>query len=1597
MEKSLERIQESLNTTTEKAGKANSVLASLSSSLGSMLGAMSQAKISKKQSDTILGFTQGLADITKDIDAGKAKEFGEAMGSIGEGILTLTSVITPGKIIKLHIAAKILFEGKKPLLERIAEGMTKAFTKFKGKNVQEGAAAMKDMGEGLLSLSKAMARLALVGIMAPLVLMGALAARGVVALFIGIGAKAKNLKDGADAFKTIGKGILFLTAGLAALTLAVMVIGPAKILEGIVVISAFALVFALIGMADRHIRKGAKALAYIGLAMFAFSAGLAMLMLAIIIATPKLVLEGILYIAAFGLVFALLGKADKYIAQGALLMIGMAVALFLFSGGLMVFGLALKLFDWESAVLGGVLILGLGLAMAAIGKFDKHIDKGALALVAMGVGLALFSVGLMLFGLVVKLWLTMFDEIGTAGVVAGAMILGFGLAIAGVGLAAGYVVAGSIALAAMGVGLSLFSIGVMLFGLSIKLWMSMFDNLAVAGIMAAGLILGLGGAIALLGLMAVPVIFGSAALAAMGVGLALFSVGLAMFVGVIKLIQSVFDDLGQAGLIAGGVILGLGLAMAILGVMAPLVIAGSIAMTFMGVSLIAFSVGLLAFVGVVKLIESVFGDLTQAAAIAGGIIIGMGLAYSVIGLLIIPIVLGAVSATLMGATLLIFSVGLLAFAGAVAVAMKAVDAKPEELGDKMGTVLTGIGWAFGSLGALIIPIVFGTAAAIVMSAGMLSVGVGLLALGGALALANDKGILIEDKDGWTLKGLPALTSIAKEFASIGWTFLWEPWAFLGIATSISMGISLATIGGGLMVAATALEKIPDMSKFVSNLFADDTGLIPAMANAFGDIGVKYSPGVLGFLAGLIGADPIAKGMRTVSGMGEALQQIAGGIVAFADFSAFPVLAPDPSDPSKLVYDTVDIFGKVMPGIQKNLPPLLTTLADTFAVIGILYGGTDGSWFSSGSPSPVKKGMDAISGLGNVLSEVAGGIVAFSRFDAFPVQVPDESDPSKLVYQSVNLWDTAAKMKEVLLGGGDVKGGGLILTLAGLFADIGDRYGGEEGGWFSSGSPSPVRKGIDAISGLGKEIEAVVGSIVKFANFETFPVQIPDADDPSKLIYKSVNLFDVIPKMQKVLFGDGSIGGGSLIMSLADLFAQIGNRYGETEGGWFTSGSPSPVRKGIDAISGLGKELESIVGSIVKFANFETFPIQIPDPDNPEKLIYKSVNLFDMVPKMTEMLAGSFSISADGKWNVKQGLLMSLANIFASIGAKYGENGFMAENGVKQGVDAVQGIGKVLGDIAGGIIAFGEIERGIPIYDDKGKIKEYKPYDMAKISATIKNILTMLPDVFAGLDLEKMESAKDIAKKAKPLAESIGAIAESLQKLMVDDDKKKKKSIVGELGPALRQFIEDTKDLEVDEEKTKSLDKLAKVLTKLSGLGDGLSKFADSLTKTSKAFGTFTPAFDKFSTKLDQFDRFENSFSNLVKNQSHYKFDQFSKSMGILKDNINAFNVENLKVTDSLMKSLAILSKSPDALGKQIQESIEKAFADLVEALKKMVKEASPPPPPPSSPPPPGTPPPSGTPPPKGTPPPPVTSLTKTEIQDAFFNALTSYGVMKKPW
>ncbi len=609
-----------------------------------------------------------------------------------------------------------------------------------------------------------------------------------------------------------------------------------------------------------------------------------------------------------------------------------------------------------------------------------------------------------------------------------------------------------------------------------------------------------------------------------------------------------------------------------------------------------------------------------------------------------------------GFALMSISVGILAFGISIKLLQKIFGDKLEEAGKISGAILLGLGLAFSAIGLASPLILLGSASVGLMGASLAIISVGMLIFAGASKLfINAFGGNIKD----VKENVSNLfESMISSFSSAGFSILSIT---LGSISLGLMGASMLLFGFSLLVTATAMSKIPKVSDFIDNVFGDK-GIIMSVSEAFSKIGKKYSTGLI---SSWLGSDPVSMGIRSVRGMGSVLSELAGGIASFANFSEFPVKNPNPKNPSKLMYGTVDIFGDIIPSLNTNLPILLSALSVSFSEIGSKYGGGDG-WFSP--KSPVQKGIDAIKGLGTVLSELAGGIVSFANFEAFPVQIIDEKDSSKLVY-------------------------------------------------------------------------------------------------------KSVNLFDIIPKIKKVLIGDGTLS---------------------------------------------------------------------------------------------------------GKANAKSGILFSLANIFGEIGQAY-PDGFFSDSKVKQGVEATQGIGKVISELANGITAFADLERGLPVLDKDGKpTGKFTPVDIGKIQKTIKKILMTIPEVFASFDSDKF-----------------------------------------------------------DNKKIKQLDRVADILQKFSKYGNGLNSFAESLTKTALAFEAFGSGFVKFSTNMDKFERFEGVFGRLVKKQHDYKFNEFSKSMVSLKESVNDFDVKKLGLTDSLMSSLAVISKAPDDLGKKISESLDKSFDELVKIIKEI--------------------------------------------------------------
>lgn len=1188
MEKSLAGIEKALSAGAKAGEEGGSALGSLSQSLGSLLAAVSSKKFDAKKAENILDFSKNLVNISNSVKTDSAKAFADFAAGISGTFDTLIEVMSPMNMLKLYLATKILFEGKNPILKRIAIGMSEAFKDLDGKKAKEGGEAIKNLGEGLLSLTKAMKGFILIGLMAPLVLAGALVVRGVIALFSTFGKNAKEIEEGGKALKDLGKGLVAFSIGLATVLLVTLVAGT-NVIEAIGLIALFGLTFWALGKAEKAISEGAKAVALMGLALFGFSAALASFMLVMLIVQPAGIILGIGILAMFGLAFWALGQFKPEIIAGAEAMLGMAIGLFFFSLALMVFAGAMKLLKGEDLLMGAMVITEMGLATYLLGRYKKPILDGSEALAEIGLGLIIFSGGILAFGVAIKLLSMLFSgELVQAGVIAGSILLGLGYAVSIIGELPG-VKSGATAMAEIGGALIIVSAGILLFGVAIKLLQMIFK-----------------------------------------------------------------DGLAQAGMIAGGILLGLGLAFSIIGGEAAFITPGAGAMIAVGVALVAVSVGILVFALAIKALQSMFDDLGKAGMIAGGILLGLGLAFAGIGVLSVPIVLGSVAVLTMGISLLAFSVGLLVF-------------------------------------------------------------------GGALAFLDSKGLLVKDGDEYSLKGSSVLWNLSKVIAGIGIQAL-NPFFWLGMATAVGLGASLLTIGLGLVVAAEALDKVKDMNKLVDGIFGD-TGLIPTMAESFSKIGKKYGGGLL---SSFLGTDDVSVGVRVAGSFGNVLKDIAGGIVAFADFTQFPVKVPDPKDPSRLIYKSVDMFGEIIPKLNENLPTLLSTLATTFADIGAKYGG-EGGWF--GEDSPVQKGISAVKGMGTILSELAGGIIAF-------------------------------------------------------------------------------------------------------ANFSEFPIQVPDPKDPSKLIYKVVDLMDAIPKIKTALIGDGSI---------------------------------------------------------------------------------------------------------QGKVTAKTGILFGLAEVFAEIGTKFGD-GFFTDGPVKKGVDAVQGIGGVISELATGILAFASMERGLPNYDKDGKFNgTYTKFKLEDVRNNISKVLKTLPQVFATVDLKEFEAAKEKADAARPLAESIAKIGKALNELMVDKGKGEKVNLAAMIGPVLKQFVQDTNGINIDEKKTQQLVKLGQALSSFSKIGGGLSEFAKALSATGRSFEVFAKGFSTFSTQLDKFVRFENAFSNLAKNQYQYKFGEFSKSMGVLKENVNAFNVENLKLTDSLMKSLAILSKSPDALGETIKESLEESMKQLIEAIQKLTE------------------------------------------------------------
>jgi hypothetical protein len=534
-----------------------------------------------------------------------------------------------------------------------------------------------------------------------------------------------------------------------------------------------------------------------------------------------------------------------------------------------------------------------------------------------------------------------------------------------------------------------------------------------------------------------------------------------------------------------------------------------------------------------------------------------------------------------------------------------------------------------------------------------------------------------------------------------------------------------------------------------------------------------------------------------------------------------------------------------------------------------------------NPSDLFFGIMSLSGAGRVLSGLAQGIQSWANLEVTEWEVinPGTKDAKLVIKGKRKLNKT--DFENAAFGIASV-----INALSEPFAKVGRLEKGQPSGdpiydaIFGGGF---VSAGIDALSRSGNTLVNLAKGVQAWANLEITEYEVIGAGTKNaRIVPKSVR------KMNTMDFAMASTNIGMVIGFLANEFAKIGRMEMNTEG-IFSGGV---VKKGIESIAGLGDNLLSIAEVITKMANLEIVENEVKIIDGKPQLVPKSVR---KITPAEMALAGK---------NIGE-ITGFLAREIAKIGQmEANSEGFFADGYVAKGKEAIAGLGQNISSMADAIIKMANTEITEYKINEKGELvpvatRKMGDSDFVKASENISRILGIIVNsvVEFGKNVESNESAIQKANSALPnmtnaLAEAAKPI-EAWSKLK-DTDK---------IGSSMVSFL-DTIKMVFDPEKSKSI------------------------SDTDKYFTSFTSNIEKIASP-------ENTLDKVATN-----VDRIQKSMKLLKETINQMDLKKLTLTDSLMKSIAMLSKNPEAIANAIEGSIEKSFEDLVNALKEIINEAN---------------------------------------------------------
>jgi len=728
-------------------------------------------------------------------------------------------------------------------------------------------------------------------------------------------------------------------------------------------------------------------------------------------------------------------------------------------------------------------------------EFDqKKIKKGAENLILMGDSIMNFSKSLAISALLILPGLIAIPFlIVTIGIMSSVMYL--------IGTRSKQIGKGGKALEKVGDGLKSFGIGLAVFALT-TLFIMMEPKILLG--MVASLVL-ISGTVALIGLVSKQVKKGALALTLLGIGLASFGIGYAIFALAIHSADlkdgAVFDQVG--------VLLGLGLATALLGMAWSYIGLGALALGLMGIGLFVFGLGYTPFAEATK-------DIGETEVITqGAILLMLGLEFAAAGLGVAFIIPGAVAFATIGGALLLLAPGLDAIRKVAFTPTDSMNLTLALSGIKaafLGTDsnATGVDGFFKNVGSALSSTVKGPM--------MISSAAGFAAAGMALSKLS-VGLTSFTAVNWTPTNTIALTEtlgvITSAFAHAGgepsspggvfgaiFGSTFSPNATeRGIDSVMSAGKALTNITKGLVdfnnFANSGVKFGKEDGSEPGTLAYNVTNTLGFIRTAFaaiGEGGATVESG--GFFSSLLGikSTAVEEGIRSVMDTGKALTGITTGLIEF----------------QKLADSKIDI--------ELLAPKIKTVISTVMSAFGALADdGTDvesGGFFSSllGIKSTkTEEGIRSVKGAGDELTKIAASLSAFEGL----------KDPGGITL----------KIESAL---------GLVM---GAFSTIG---GAKVEGWLGlKWDNDSVEEGIAAVKGAGEELTNIANGLLAFSNIkkpdkvaETIKTLLESMSGTFVLFYDKPTFSTRVNNFAGFVTSLAKVGADGSLMKAADGFEAI---------------------------------------------------------------------------------------------------------------------------------------------------------------------------------------------------------------------------------------------------------------------------------------------------------------------------------------------------------------------------------------------------------------------------------------------------------------------------